>query len=41
LKWDAGLLGKKVLDEASLQTMFTVPGNGEIMTVLETDKRFP
>jgi CubicO group peptidase (beta-lactamase class C family) len=41
LKWDAGLLGKKVLDEASLQTMFTVPGNGKITTVLETDKRFP
>ena len=41
LKWDAGLLGKKVLDEASLQAMFTVPGNGKITTILETDKRFP
>lgn len=41
LKWDTGLLGKKVLDEASLRTMFTVPGGGEIATVLETDKRFP
>jgi CubicO group peptidase (beta-lactamase class C family) len=41
LKWDAGLLGKKVLDEASLRTMFTVPGDGKIMTALETDKRFP
>ena len=41
LRWDSGLLGKKVLDEASLQTMFTVPGDGKIMTVLETDKRFP
>jgi D-alanyl-D-alanine carboxypeptidase len=41
LKWDAGLLGKKVLDEASLQTMFTVPDNGKITTILETDKRFP
>jgi CubicO group peptidase (beta-lactamase class C family) len=41
LKWDAGLLGHKVLDEASLRTMFTVPGDGKINTVLETDKRFP
>ncbi len=41
LKWDAGLLGNKVLDEASLRTMFTVPGDGKVMTVLETDKRFP
>ena len=41
LKWDAGLLDKKVLDEASLRTMFTVPGDNAIMTVLETDKRFP
>jgi hypothetical protein len=30
-----------VLDEASLRTMFTVPGDGKIMTVLETDERFP
>jgi hypothetical protein len=30
-----------VLHEASLRTMFTVPGDGKIMTVLETDKRFP
>jgi CubicO group peptidase (beta-lactamase class C family) len=41
LKWDAGLLGHKLLNEASLRTMFTVPGNGKIRTVLETDKRFP
>jgi D-alanyl-D-alanine carboxypeptidase len=41
LKWDAALLGGKLLDEASLRTMFTVPGNGKITTVLETDKRFP
>jgi CubicO group peptidase (beta-lactamase class C family) len=41
LKWDAALLGKKVLDESSLRTMFTVPGDGKITTVLETDKRFP
>lgn len=41
LKWDAGLLGHKVLDEASLRTMFTVPGDCKINTVLETDKRFP
>src|ERR1041385_8503748 len=41
LKWDAALLGKKMLDESSLRTMFTVPGDGKITTVLETDKRFP
>jgi CubicO group peptidase (beta-lactamase class C family) len=41
LKWDAGLLGGKVLDEASMRTIFTVPGDGKINTVLETDKRFP
>jgi CubicO group peptidase (beta-lactamase class C family) len=41
LKWDSALLGHKVLDEASLRTMFTVPGDGKIRTVLETDKRFP
>jgi hypothetical protein len=41
LKWDAGLLGQKVVDDASLHTMFTVPGGGKINTVLETDKRFP
>jgi CubicO group peptidase (beta-lactamase class C family) len=41
LKWDAGLLSGKVLNEASLQTMFTVPGNGRIRTIPETDKRFP
>jgi D-alanyl-D-alanine carboxypeptidase len=41
LKWDAGLLGQKVLDQSSLHTMFTVPGDGKINTVLETDKRFP
>jgi CubicO group peptidase (beta-lactamase class C family) len=41
LKWDAALLAGKILDQHSLQTMFTVPGNGKITTVLETDKRFP
>jgi CubicO group peptidase (beta-lactamase class C family) len=41
LKWDAGLLGQKVLDEVSLHTMFSVPGDGKINSVLETDKRFP
>jgi CubicO group peptidase (beta-lactamase class C family) len=41
LKWDAALLSGKVLDQQSLRTMFTVPGNGKIMTILETDKRFP
>ncbi len=41
LKWDAALLAKKVLNEASLRTMFTVPGNGKINTVFEEDKRFP
>ena len=30
-----------MLDEASLRTMFTVPGEGKINTVLETNKRFP
>jgi CubicO group peptidase (beta-lactamase class C family) len=41
LKWDAALLAGKILDQHSLQTMFTVPGNGKITTMLETDKRFP
>ncbi len=41
LKWDAALLGGKILDHNSLQTMFTVPGDGKITTILETDKRFP
>jgi len=41
LKWDSGLVGGKVLKPASLQTMFAVPGNGKITTILETDKRFP
>jgi len=41
LKWDVALLGQKVLNEASLRTMFTVPGDGKINTVLEEDKRFP
>lgn len=41
LKWDAALLGQKVLNETSLRTMFTVPGDGKINTVLEEDKRFP
>ena len=41
LKWDVALLSGKVLDQQSLRTMFTVPGNGKITTILETDKRFP
>ncbi len=41
LRWDTGLLAHKVLDEASLRTMFTVPGNGKITTIEETDRRFP
>jgi CubicO group peptidase (beta-lactamase class C family) len=41
LKWDAALLGQKVLNEDSLRTMFTVSGDGKINTVLEEDKRFP
>ena len=41
LKWDAALLGQKVLNEASLRTMFAVPGEAKINTVLEEDKRFP
>jgi CubicO group peptidase (beta-lactamase class C family) len=41
LKWDAALIGEKVLNPESLRTMFTVPGNGKIRTVLETDKHFP
>jgi len=41
LKWDAALLGQKVLNEDSLRAMFTVPGDGKINTVLEEDKRFP
>ncbi len=41
LKWDKGLLAGRILDAASLQTMFTVPGNGKITTIKETDKRFP
>jgi CubicO group peptidase (beta-lactamase class C family) len=41
LKWDAALLRQKVLNEASLRTMFTVPGDGKINSVLEEDKRFP
>jgi len=41
LKWDAALLGQKVLSEDSLRAMFTVPGDGKINTVLEEDKRFP
>ena len=41
LKWDAALLSGKVLDQQSLRTMFTVPGNGKITTILETNKRFP
>ena len=41
LKWDVAVLSGKVLDQQSLRTMFTVPGNGKITTILETDKRFP
>jgi CubicO group peptidase (beta-lactamase class C family) len=41
LKWDAALLGQKVLNEDSLRAMFTVPGDGKINTVLDEDKRFP
>jgi CubicO group peptidase (beta-lactamase class C family) len=41
LKWDAGLLSGRILNAASLQTMFTVPGNGTITTIKETDLRFP
>jgi len=41
LKWDAALLGQKVLNEDSLRATFTVPGDGKISTVLEEDKRFP
>ena len=41
LKWDTALLGQKVLNQQSLKTMFTVPGDGKITTVLETDKHFP
>ena len=41
LKWDAGLLGGRILNAASLQTVFTVPGDGKITTIKETDKRFP
>lgn len=40
LKWDAGLLGGRVLNAASLRTMFTVPGGG-VTTIKETDRRFP
>jgi CubicO group peptidase (beta-lactamase class C family) len=41
LKWDAALLAQKILNQQSLQTMFTVPGDGKINTVLEEDKQFP
>lgn len=41
LKWDAALLAQKILNQQSLQTMFTVPGGGKIATILETDKHFP
>jgi CubicO group peptidase (beta-lactamase class C family) len=41
LKWDRGLLSGRVLDQTSLRTMFTVPGDGKITTIAETDKRFP
>ena len=41
LKWDAGLLSKRLLNEASLRTMFKVPGKGEITTILETDPELP
>jgi len=35
------LLAQNVLNQQSLRTMFTVPGDGKIETVLETDKHFP
>ncbi|MBV9719304.1 MAG: beta-lactamase family protein [Candidatus Eremiobacteraeota bacterium] len=41
LKWDSALLGGKILNAASLRTMFTVPGDGKITTIKETDPRFP
>ncbi|MBV8066326.1 MAG: beta-lactamase family protein [Candidatus Eremiobacteraeota bacterium] len=41
LKWDTGLLGGRILSVASLRTMFTVPGDGKITTIKETDPRFP
>lgn len=41
LKWDAALLSGRLLNAASLRTMFTVPGNGKITTLEETDPRFP
>jgi CubicO group peptidase (beta-lactamase class C family) len=41
LKWDAALLSGRLLNAASLRTMFTVPGNGKITTIKETDPRFP
>ncbi len=41
LKWDEGLLAGRILNGASLKTMFTVPGGGKITTIEETDKRFP
>lgn len=41
LTWDNGLLGGKIVNAASLKTMFAVPGNGKITTIKETDPRFP
>lgn len=41
MKWDAGLLEHKVLRKHKLSTMFTVPGDGAITTILETDPHFP
>jgi len=41
LKWDKALLAGRILNAASLKTMFTVPGGGKVTTIKETDKRFP
>jgi CubicO group peptidase (beta-lactamase class C family) len=41
LAWDAGLLSGRVLGKASLREMFSVPGDGKITTIRETDPRFP
>jgi CubicO group peptidase (beta-lactamase class C family) len=41
LKWDAALLSGRIIDRASLQTMFTVPGDGRIRTIYEKNENFP
>lgn len=41
VKWDDGLLAGRLLNAASLKTMFTIPGSGKITTIKETDPRFP